>query len=252
VAVEAEAPVPTLHLGSELPSVPGLLAQWGAGLSLEDVEARWTRSWTLPEAEGRTMRSEAVQALALVLEARIATRDLEAEVHRVEKALERISIAVEGRELGTLEGPVADASRAAERAASALERGDRAGSLRWSLEASDHLRRATPEVLARTLIREAEALLESAREESAHEASAPEAVGEAVEKAQPGRNPTAASYSEETRDRVRRLLVGAKDALDSGEPARALRRAWYAVGLLHAQIDGPEGRGTDEPQEGGP
>lgn len=238
VAVEVEAPVPTLHLGSELPSLPGLVAQWGAGLSLEDVEARWTRSWTLPEAEGQMMRSEAVQALALVLEGRLATGDLETEVHRVEEALERISIAVEGRALGALEGPVADASRAADRAMSALERGDRAESIRWSLEASDHLRRATPEVLARTLIREAEALLE--------------APSKALGEAQPGRNPTADPYSEETRARVQRLLVGAKGALDSGEPARALRRAWYAVGLLHAQLDGPEGRGTDEPQEGGP
>lgn len=235
VAVEADAPVPSLLLGRDLPSLPGLVAEWGAGLSLEELESRWTGSWTLPEDEGRRVRSEAGQALALVLESRVATRELEGAVHRVEEALGLLSVALEGRELSALEGPVAEASQAADRAVAALDTGDRAGAIRWSLEASDHLRRATPEVLARTLIHETEAML----------AFAAEGPGRTV----PGRNPTADSYSGETRSRVLRLLSGAQEALEAGEPARALRRAWYAVGLLRAEGLDPDRTGGEGPPD---
>lgn len=241
VAVETDSPVPTLHLGRDLPSLPGLVDQWGRQLPLAELEALWTDSWALPEEEGLRIRSEAVQALVLVLEPRLDEKELEGEVRRVREALAGVSGALDGLELASLDGPVADAGQAGARASSALEAGDRAAALRWALEASDHLRRATPEVLAQALIRETEEALEALEGRRSPPSASPT-----------GRNSGAGPYSEVTRDRVHRLLLGARDALDGGDPARALRRAWYAVGLLESSSDGPDRRELDEPREEGP
>ncbi|TVR57047.1 MAG: hypothetical protein EA421_01730 [Gemmatimonadales bacterium] len=241
VAVETDSPVPTLHLGRDLPSLPGLVDQWGRQLPLAELEALWTDSWALPEEEGLRIRAEAVQALVLVLEPRLDEKELEGEVRRVREALAGVSGALDGLELASLDGPVADAGQAGARASAALQAGDRAGALRWALEASDHLRRATPEVLALALIRETEEALKVL--ERSHSNPSTSATG---------RNSGAETYSEVTRARIHRLLLGARDALEEGDPARALRRAWYAVGLLESSSDGPDRRELDEPREEGP
>jgi hypothetical protein len=244
VAVETDSPVPTLHLGRDLPSLPGLVDQWGRQLPLAELESRWAASWALPEEEGLRIRSEAVQALVLVLEPHLSENELGEEVRRVREGLDGVSRAMDGLELATLDGPVADASRAGERASAALEAGDRAAALRWALEASDHLRRATPEVLAQALIRETEEALKILEGDSS--------VPSIPSPPSTGRNSGAGAYSEVTRARVHRLLLGARDALEEGDPARALRRAWYAVGLLESSSDGPDRMEPDEPREEGP
>jgi hypothetical protein len=241
VAVETDSPVPTLHLGRDLPSLPGLVDQWGRQLPLAELESRWTDSWALPQEEGLRIRSEAVQALALVLEPRLSKEELEGEVRRVRDALDGVSRALDGLELATLDGPVADAGRAGARASAALEAGDGVAALRWALEASDHLRRATPEVLALALIRETEEALKLL-----------ERGGTVPSTPSLERNSGAGPYSEVTRARVHRLLLGARDALEEGDPARALRRAWYAVGLLESSSDDPGRMESDEPMEEGP
>jgi hypothetical protein len=228
VSVETDSPVPTLHLGRDLPSVPTLVSRWGGILPLEEVQARWTGSWLLPPSEGDRVRSEAVQALVLLLEPRLSPEEMEAEVDRVRLALANVTLALEGRDLESLDGPVADAARAAARAGEALEAEDRAVALRWALEASDHLRRATPEVVARTLIQEVEARLEEGRISDAH------------------------PYPEEMTARAQRLLQGARAALASDDAPLALRRVWYASGVLGV-VEGGEGvRGPGEPHEEGP
>lgn len=235
VSLETESTVPSLHLGGELPSVPGLVSRWGGQIPLEELESRWTDSWALPEDEGQRVRSEAVQALVLILEPHLAEEELEGEVGRVRDALEEISFTMNDRELATLEGPVGDATRAGARAGSALAAGDRAAALRWTLESSDHLRRATPEILARTLIRETEEALRT--------------VGEGFGPPSTGRGFGSDPSSELTRARIHRLLQGARDALEGGDPTRALRRAWYAMGLLESSREASDRRGLDDPDD---
>ena len=131
----------------------------------------------------------------------------------------------------TLEGPVGDANRAGAKALSALGAGDRAAALRWALESSDHLRRATPDILARTLIKETEEALRIVDE------------GFALSSTERGFGSDPSL--ELARARIHRLLQGAQDALEGGDSARALRRAWYAMGLLTSSLDVSDRRGSD-------
>jgi hypothetical protein len=232
VSIETDAPVPALQLGRDLPSLPTLVARWGGGIPLEVVTERWTESWILPEEEGEQARMESNQAVVLLLAPHLPEGELERSVGQVAAAVEALESALEGRDLEALGGPVAAAVSAAHRAADALEEGAPTHALRWALTASDHLRKATPEVLARTLIREVEAELQrwewippdEARPESG---VVPLAPGERAEV------------------RVRRLLVGAEEALVSEDYPRALRRAWYAMGLMEALRSGTADTGPD-------
>jgi hypothetical protein len=228
VSLEMEAPVPSLQLGREIPSLPGVRARWGGPLPLAEVEDRWTRSWSRPPEEGAWIRSEAAQAVSALVAPRMRDQEVSDELRSLRRALEAIRDAMDERRLESLEGPVAEAARLELRAREAMDRGDRTGALRWAMEASDQLRAVTPEVLAGVLIREAE---------------------EALREGRPGRDWFDDSYAEEERARAERLLLGAREALRSGEPALALRRAWYAVGILRFVGEGGEGGRMDERQE---
>jgi len=237
VAVESDSPVPVLQLGRDLPSVPTLVARWGGGLPLESVLDQWENSWVLPEDEGERVRMESIQALSLLLLPHLPEGELERSIGQVDGAVRALEAALEGRDLEALGGPVSQAVSAAHRASTALGAGDSAEALRWALASSDHLRKATPEVLARTLILEVEAELQRLWD-------SPQG---------PGHSELTLGAAEAARAeaRVRRLLAGAQEAMNAEDFPRALRRAWYAMGLIESlRSGGTEPGPVRDPWEG--
>ena len=110
----------------------------------------------------------------------------------------------------SIEQRVEMAAAAHQRARAALDVGDTEDAVRALLEASDALREVTPRRLA-TLLR----------------AIAEDALGRIVDRD---------TYPEETLRRAERLAKGAGSAIDAEDYTTAIRRAYYAVLLLHAEL----------------
>jgi hypothetical protein len=201
-------PVPTVRFGDGLPSLASLARHWDAGRPLEAVVEAWRDSWALPPSQGERIRNEAVRAAAPLLLANLEPELAEGALAGVEEALNGVQRTFDGRPPRELSGSLSAAAAEGDRAREARDRGDLEGTLVHALLAADHLRATTPEALARILVREAEDEL--------------------------GRFPGAPSYSRLSRERAERLLRGAREALADDQPTLALRRAWYALGLLRS------------------
>lgn len=244
VEIRADEPVANLHFRAPLPSVESLASQWAPHEGLDAWLARWQESWDRPGPEGVAERREAVEVVSGVLAASVPPSALNEAFRRVDDAL-RDAEALLGAPLGSprapshesLEPTSPDAERtlqlleeatpgspddplggslhrAAEHrdlAAKSQARGDEAARLLHTLLAADELRGTTAGPLARTLVAQTEAELRRfSRDES---------------------------YPEVTKARAERLLQGAHEALAVDQPALALQRAWYALGLVRVLND---------------
>lgn len=225
VSLDADEPVPALRFGGELPSLPALVRRWAPADGLGPAVEQWEVSWSRPEEEGVRERVAANRAAApSLLEAMPPgeTLRLARKVDDVFAALDELA----GRGLPAgIEGPLSDARDAREEARLRGERGEEALQLAHLLETTDHLRRTTPGAMARVLVSGVEEELR--------------------------RNSGVPSYSEERRTRIERLLAGAREALATDEPALALRRAWYAAGLLE-DAPPPPGHAVPDPDAAPP
>lgn len=207
VALDEGEPVPALRFGGELPSLPALVRRWSPEAGLGPAVAQWEASWGHPD-EGEAMQDR--QAANRAAAGQLVNDMPPGETDRLARSLDDVFAALEavvgeGMPAG-LRGPLSDARDARDAARLREGGGDEALRLAHLMETTDHLRRTTPAALAQVLMAGVE-------EELRRSSGVP-------------------AYSEERRTRAHRLLAGAREALATGEPGLALRRAWYAAGLL--------------------
>lgn len=204
----AEETRAALHLAGELPSLPDLVSRHGVEdrQALEGVD-RWVESWAAPASEQAELRNRA-HALAAPALARAITEpaltDFLREVDRAVAAAEELDAE------RPLPEPVASRIQGARRlvddAYRARERPDRARAIRRGLSAGDRLRSLAPERVAVTLLERAEEALR--------------------------RNRGLDAYTPQELRRADRLIRTARQALESGDLPRAVRRAFYACQVL--------------------
>lgn len=167
---------------------------------------RWMASWDRPILEGRRIRSALYPELGAYLAGEGTGDELVQEL-----ALLRLGI----RRAGQLDaGALPEFLTAGvDRARDAYRRGDRAARAGhekegWTelIRGADALREVGPEAVARSAVARAEARLR--------------------------RIQGAGSYSETERERIGHLVRGGRQALDAGAWGLAIRRAFYARGLI--------------------
>jgi hypothetical protein len=228
VELRSEDPVASFHLNTRLPTFGEMVKEWGTASGLQGLTSEWQSSWELEAAQGTRARREAVEAGAAILAPSIPRSALDQGLREVDEALRGAEAALGAAltEHPDLTAPLVEAARHRDLAREARDAGDSEALLRHTLLASDLILSTTAEPLALLFIERARAEL---RRLSADD-----------------------PYPSVTRERAERLLVGAREALDTGEPALALQRAWYAVGLLRSteRLDLPPG--TPDPDPGLP
>ncbi len=242
VEIRADEPVANLHFREPLPSLESLASRWAPHEGLDLWLSRWQQSWDRPGPEGVAERREAVEVVSGILAASLPASEVNEAFRRVDDAL-RGAEALLGASLGgedpssseaaaaipwdeaypgspddPLGGSLHRAAAHRDQAAAAHERRDGEGRLLHVLLAADELRGTTAGPLARTLVAQAESELRRFSRDG--------------------------SYPEVTRVRAERLLQGAQEALAVGQPALALQRAWYALGLVRVLEDLDEIPGT--------
>ena len=207
IAVASEGHGAILYSG-RLSSVPHLLSAEGLETEGAAEADAWWESWTLGEGDGERLRSQIYPSAASHLYpvlGDMGIRDLL--VHHGE-----ILAAVE----------TAAALISSEPVRGALDKAQ--GFYREAKAESDQDQHQEALVLA---LRSVDALWQVS----------PHQVGlDLMDRAKEGlrRIGEDGSYSEEELTRIRRLMYGAKEALDEGDYPRAIRRAYYACQLLGA------------------
>ena len=206
--LEDGEPVATMRFSEGLPSLPSLAQRWMPDRSLDPIVDQWREGWDRSGPRGEQIRLEAIRSAAPFLVANMPGSELERSLTEVTRAMESVEEALlESADSKAFTGSLASAAGAHRLAVDALQRGDSQDALSYALLAADHLRATTPDAVARALVVQGdEALRRIAADDT---------------------------YPQVTRQRGERLLMGARDALDRGDATLALRRAWYAVGLLH-------------------
>lgn len=190
-----------------LPSLSRMVDEAGAGTLLAGPQERWSRSWSLPSEraweERRAAYQEAVAPLAEVL----GRGPVAASVRSLGEALD----AAEALDLATADvaivGNLQEARLHHAAAETWLVEGRAAEALGLTLHAADLLREVGPEGMGRLLLARAEGELER------------------LQTAEPGDRQAELV-------RGRRLIRGARMALDAGDPLLAAQRAFYAAQLL--------------------
>lgn len=193
-----------------LPSLARLSEEAGAEARLSGPADLWSESWEHPPEEGRELRRRAYDESAGALAGALGRASVEATVASVGDALKAAAsldpVSLGERVLDHLER----AERLHEAALAALGEGRDAEALSRGLHAADVLREVGPETVARTLLFEAEGALERVR--------IPEDGPPSIDVA-----------------RGQRLVRGARQALEAGDHAMAIRRAYYACQVLGVQ-----------------
>lgn len=197
VALGVVLPGPELWLGED-PGDPALL----------DAVARWRMSWDRPVSEGRAARDGLRAGLARGLAPLLGPGRVREEEDRLAEGIARAKELPEDDLGPDIVARLGEAVAAHTRAARARRAGDATVALHNVLEGSDILREVGPEAVARALVAEVAEL---------H-----------------GRLSDDDAYSDQDRERLGRLLTGGRQALDDGDWVRAIRRAYYAKGLLSA------------------
>ncbi len=202
---------PALDIDIALPSLPDLAARTRTEAALAVPVVRWSDSWSADgQRDGqKAARRVAVHEAAPVLADALGSSGVGDAVMSVDQAV----MALDGlTELpAVLEPVVAEVREESRQAREALRAGRNAWALEQALLASDQLRAVAPEAVARALVTRGEAAL------AVTDSSAEPTV----------------EWS-----RGRRLLEGARQALDQGDFPRAVERAFYACQLLSAAEGG--------------
>lgn len=190
-------------LGLPLPTPQHAAA---AGEEASAAFTAWQLSWDRDLAEGRRIREPLYAALAAALDARLDRDDVAEEVQLLAGAVRRAST-LSGDDLPAYVVDGVQRARGSSAAArAALSRGDEATALLQVLRGADALREVGPEAVARTVVSEAEALFRRIEGDG--------------------------SYSRTDAERVSRLVRGSRHALEEGDWGLAIRRAYYAKGLM--------------------
>jgi len=194
-----------LALGVRLPD-PGLWSEAGAeGETARAVDA-WRRSWTLPLPEARRVRASAYPAIARGLADRVSADELAREAAVLGQGVLRAQALDFDQVPAYVAAGLVSASAHQAAAVAALEVGDRESVLDALVRGGDALREVGPEAVARDLVSQVGAMF--------------------------GRISPDDPYSKQDLERIRRLILGGRQAVEEGDWARAIRRAYYAKGLL--------------------
>jgi hypothetical protein len=197
-----------LEVEARLPSPPRLAENADAEKSLEAALTRWTESWEKAPELGREARAQSYDEVAGPLSVAMGKEGLTRSLSTVDDAVD----AADALGPQALTGVIGDNVRMAraEHVAGvvALESGRDAEALEHALLAADLLREVGPEGITRLLIARADKEL-ARRAEGRTGEQLPEADA-----------------------RSQRLLRGAKLALDQGDFALAIERAFYACQTL--------------------
>lgn len=206
VGLVAEDAHAALALGAAFPdpvswAAPGALGEAGAR-ALE----RWQASWDLPADQGREVRESAYGPLVEELAGTLGADGVQGELALLAEAVLR------AQELGLSVLPahvsegLARAGSEVVTARTAHLQGDVHGALEAVVRGGDALREVGPEAVARSLQSEVEARL--------------------------GRVSGSDPYSAQDLERLQRLVRGGRQAVEAGDWGLAIRRAFYAKGLM--------------------
>jgi len=206
VGLVAEDAYAALALGAAFPDP----VAWVAPGALDDAGAealeRWRASWDLPTEEGREVRESAYAPLVEDLAGTLGTDGVERELALLAEAVLR------AQELGISVLPphvsegLARAGAEVVAARTAHLQGDVQGALISVVRGGDALREVGPEAVARSLQAEVETRL--------------------------GRVSAGEPYSAQDLERLQRLVRGGRQAVEAGDWGLAIRRAFYAKGLM--------------------
>ncbi|HEX6937870.1 MAG TPA: hypothetical protein VF158_00550 [Longimicrobiales bacterium] len=216
VAAETEA---ALRVAEALPTLPQVVDRLVAAGRLDPADAAtlaaarslWVEADGVADAaSARLLRRRAYAQAAPAVARALGPAGLAEAETGLRRWIELAGAAASGAELPGIAAALADGRALLAAAQSARQRGrsDREAAL--LLEAADRLRETTPGAVARRLILQAEEALEARRGAAA-----------------PGAMERDAAWR-----RAERLVDGAREALEAGDPVRAIRRAFYARQLL--------------------
>ena len=194
-----------LALRAELPALPDLAVRGGVEERVEEALELWELSWTGDPAESRELRAEAYRRAAPEVADALGREEARRMLDDMGLALSAVATLDEAALEADLRAEVARARTLHRKAERALDAGDLAGTFALEMEAADALRAIAPPVVANSLLIRAEAALEADAD---------------------------TALSEEDRERVERMVEGARRAADAEEWSRAIRRAFYASQLL--------------------
>ena len=194
-----------------MPTLSDLITDYGLAAQEQQGLDAWWESWELGPQEGPRVRSSLYAAASHAIFPYLLEEGVADLLARNEESLK----AAQAVELLLVADAVDEAMERAwnvhNQAVEALGRGMGETALSFALRSADAVREVSPEHVAAALIREAR---EAFR-----------------------RNQGVVTYSEEELIRIRRLTVGAEEALSQGDYPRAIRRAYYACQILGV---GPE------------
>ncbi|HSG09411.1 MAG TPA: hypothetical protein VLA36_13705 [Longimicrobiales bacterium] len=209
VAAEAGG---ALAMGVVLPD-PSAWAAPGRDAEADRAVEAWQRSWDLPLTEARQVRASAYPSLVRGAAAVVTPEVLTQETAALGEGVRR-AVALDVTLLPSyVAAGLVEASAQHAEAVAAAARGDIEALLAALIRGGDALREVGPEAVARDLVAQAEAAL--------------------------GRVSPDDPYSDQDLERLRRLIQGGRQAVDDGDWVLAIRRAYYAKGLMTENGRGP-------------
>jgi hypothetical protein len=166
----------------------------------------WRDSWNLMPEHGAKVREGIYPTLVEAFASEISADELESELGLLDEALRRASAAADVAWPSHVVAGLTLARTSRKQARAAFAVGDQRLALLHLMRGGDALRTVGPEAVARSLVAEAQALHRRVSEED--------------------------PYTQEDLERLGRLERGAREALAAEDWALAIRRAYYARGIL--------------------
>lgn len=195
-----------LALGVDLPHPGSWTVPDDATPESADALVRWLTSWDLPGDEGRGVRNLTYSSLATLFVPELGRGGIGEQLDRLAEGVRRALLLPEEQLPERIRVRISEAANAHALALDALRAENLRDAMVQLLAGSDALREVGPEAVARTMVSE---VVAGRRNISAGD-----------------------SYSEQDLERLDRLLRGGRDALSDQDWVRAIRRAYYARGLM--------------------
>jgi hypothetical protein len=215
---------------ASLPSLPALVQATNATGEAEAAAESWSRSWEMEVEEGRPVRMRASAAGAELLASSVGGPGIQEAVHSVGETLDAAAALKTSLLADGIAETLAQARSEHTRAVAALSAGREGEALGAALLAADLIREVGPESVSRLFLSRAEARLEALSGEEL-EAPAMAAVAEQIlgngDDPEPAQDPQQVDL-----ERARRLVRGARLAIEDGDWVRAIQRAYYACQVL--------------------
>ena len=195
-----------LALGVDLPHPGSWTVPDDAAPESADALVRWLTSWDLPGDEGRQVRSSAYSALATLFVPELSRGGIGEQLDGLSEGVRHALQLPQDQLPQRIRVRISEAANAHVLALDALRAENLQDAMVQLLGGSDALREVGPEAVARTMVSEVDAQRRSIS--------------------------AADTYSEQDLERLDRLLRGGREALSEQDWVRAIRRAYYARGLM--------------------